>query len=206
MAKSTKHQDAVKAYDEFRAPWETADGSEAEIDKPKLKRYIYNLVTDKAKAQDSRDDALADVETVTAERDEAKEQAADASGEEASKKIAKLEKQVTDLTAERDKLVADKEHADLRAEVIGDLDPKYAKYVQGSTQEELEKSLEQVKEDFGLGEPEGEQEEDEDPPVRTQPRSRTLRNPADRESGKGSDEIDFDKVADDVIGAGSIFG
>ena len=30
-----KHTDALKPFDEFRAPWETADGSEAEIDKAK---------------------------------------------------------------------------------------------------------------------------------------------------------------------------
>lgn len=204
MAKSTKHQDAVKAYDEFRAPWETADGSEAEIDKPKLKRYIYNLVGDKAKAQDARDDALADLSAAETERDEAKAQAADSNGAEAQKKIDKLEKQVNDLTAERDKLVADKEHADLRAEVIGDLDPKYAKYVQGDTQEELEKSLEEVKKDFGLeaGSEEEQEDEEDEPKVRTRPTAR-LRNGADPDAGKGgSDAIDFDKVADEILGTG----
>lgn len=208
MAKSTKHKDAVKAFDEFRAPWETADGSEADIDKPKLKRYIYNLVTDKANAQDAREDALADLATAETERDEAKKQAEDSNGVEAQKQIDKLTKKVEDLTAERDGLVKDKEQADLRAEVLGDLDPKYAKYVKGETQEELEASLEEVKKDFNLeSSNEEEEEEDEDRKVRTTPRTKTrLRNSADPSGGKGGDEIDFDKVADGIVGAGSIFG
>lgn len=202
MAKSTKHKDAVKPFDEFRAPWETADGSEADIDKPKLKRYIYGLVTDKANAQDAREDALADVATITAERDEAKEQAANANPAEAQKQIDKLTKQVADLTAERDGLVKAKEVADLRASVLGDLDPKYAKYVTGETEEELKASLESVKADFGI-EDAPKDDEDEDR-VRTRPRSR-LKNGSDPESGKGGDDYDFDKVAEGIVGGG-IFG
>ena len=200
-----KHLEAVKAYDEFRAPWETADGSEAEIDKPKLKRYIYNLVTDKAKAQDARDTAQEQVATVEAERDEFKAQAADANGAEAQKTIDKLEKKVADLTSERDGLVADKERSELRSEVLAGLDPKYAKYVQGETREELEKSLEEVKVDFGLDSGDEDEDEDNEPEVRTTPRARTKRltNPADEKSGKGGEaEIDFDKVADDILGSG----
>lgn len=205
MAKSTKHTDAIKAYDEFRAPWETADGSEAEIDKPKLKRYIYNLVSDKAKAQDAREDALADLQTVEAERDEAKAQAADSNGEAAQEQIDKLTKKVEDLTAERDKLVSDKEEADLRAEVIGDLDPKYAKYVQGATREELEKSLEAVKADFGIKDASEEGDDDDEESevqVRTRPRATKLSNPLDAEAGKGGGELNYDAVADDILGTG----
>jgi hypothetical protein len=203
VAKSTKHKDAVKSFDEFRAPWETADGTEAEIDKPKLKRYIYGLVTDKAQAQDARDDALADLATAEQERDAAKEDAEKASPDEANKKIAKLEKKVADLTAERDKLVTDKEQADLRAEVLEGLDSKYAKYVTGETREELEKSLEQVKADFGLAEEGGEENEEDEPEVRTKPRAK-LRNITDPDPNKGAEEIDFDKVADEYLG-GSVF-
>ena len=201
-----KHLDALPSEADFRAPWETADGTEAEIDKAKLKRFIYNLSKDKAKAQDARDEAQEAVTKAEKELEEAKAEAADANGVEAQKKIDRLEKKVADLTAERDKLVADQEYAELRAEVLEGLDPKYAKYVTGQTREELEKSLEQVKEDFGLEESgdgdEGDDDEDE-PKVRTQPRTRTkVRNPADPEAGKGSEEIDFDKVADDILGRG----
>lgn len=209
MAKSTKHLDGIKAYDEFRAPWETEGGTDAEIDKPKLKRYIYNLVTDKAKAQDSREDALEAAQVAETERDEAKTEAANANPAEAQKKIDKLEKQVADLTAERDGLVQAKEQADLRAEVLGDLDPKYAKYVTGTTKEELEKSLEDVRKDFGLEAP-GDDDDDEDgdddePTLRSTPQRRSgrLLNPADAQNGKGGEgEYDFDAVADSIVGGG----
>ena len=201
-----KHTDAVKSLDEFRAPWETEGGTDAEIDKPKLRRFIHNLISDKAKAQDAREDAQEKLATAEKDLEAARAEAADANGAEAQKKIDRLEKKVSDLTAERDRLVSDKERSDLRSEVLGDLDPKYAKYVQGETREELEKSLEDVKKDFGISDEPGDEdeEEEEEKTVRTTPRSR-LRNPADRESGKGAEEIDFDKVADDIVG-NHIFG
>lgn len=206
MAKSTKHKDAVKSFDDFRAPWETADGSEAEIDKPKLKRYIYGLVTDKANAQDAREDALADVETLTAELDEAKKQAESANGEEASKKIAKLEKDLEKANSRVTELETSIEQAELRKEVLGDLPDRYAKYVTGETREELEKSLEEVKADFGLDTDEGgdEGDDEDEPQVRTRPRT-NLRNPLDEKSGKaGAESIDFDQVAEDILGS-SVF-
>jgi len=199
-----KHTDALKTFDEFRAPWETADGSEAEIDKPKLKRYIYNLATDKAKAQDARDDAAESVKTIEAELEEAKKEAASANGEEASKKITKLEKELTEAKAKVDTLEKAKEQSDLRSEVLAGLDPKYAKYVTGETREELEKSLEDVKADFGLESGEDGDGYDGDSKVRTRPRTK-LTNPADG-GGPGDDgDYDFDKIADSIVGNG-IFG
>lgn len=203
-----KHTDALKSYEEFRAPWETADGSEADIDKPKLKRYIFNLATDKAKAQDSRDDALESVKTIEADLEEAKKEAASANGEEATKKIAKLEKDLEEAKTKVTALETAKEQADLRSEVLAGLDPKYAKYVTGETREDLEKSLEEVKADFGLEDSnEGDEDEDDEVNVRTRPRSR-LTNPADEKSksgGKDGAEYDPEKIADQILG-NSVFG
>lgn len=201
-----KHLDAVKAFDEFRAPWETADGTEAEIDKPKLKRYIYGLVTDKAKAQDAREEAVENVTRLEGELDEAKKEAASSNGEEAQKKIDKLTR---DLTTAREKvtsLEAKIEESELRSEVLEGLDPKYAKYVTGTTREELEQSRAQVEADFGLdsgGDNDDEGEDEDEPPARTRPQSR-LRNVRDPENNKGPDAIDFDKVADEILGS-SVF-
>lgn len=206
-----KHTDALKPFDEFRAPWETADGSEAEIDKAKLRRFIYNLMSDKAKAQDARDEVNEALETAKSDLEEAQAEAASANGEEAQKKIDRLQAKVDSLTSERDKLVSANEARELRAEVLGDFErehPKAAKYVQGETREELEASLEAVKEDFGITESDGDEDEDDDdePPVRTAPRRKGLRNSADPDNGKGADEpVDFDKAADEILGT-SIFG
>lgn len=203
-----KHTDAVKPFTEFRAPWETETGDEADIDKPKLKRYIYNLVTDKAKAQDSREDAVEKVSTLEKDLEEAKKEAASASGEEATRKIEKLERDLAAAKTKVTELETAKEQADLRSEVLAGLDPKVAKYVQGTTREELEKSLEEVKADFGISDEPAEDEdedEDDDDSVTLRTRPRALTNPADRASGpKGgeTDVIDFDKVADGIVGNG----
>lgn len=199
-----KHADKIGSFEDFKAPWETESGDEAEVDKGKLKRLMYNARRAEAVALDERDEAKEAVKAAEAERDEAKEEAAKASPDEANRKITRLEKQVADLTTERDGLVAANEQRELRAEVLGDLPAKYAKYVTGTTKEELEKSLEEVKADFGLEDGDGEGGDDE-PQVRTTPRSR-LRNGADPEGTQvGSDEVDFDKAADEILGRG-VFG
>lgn len=197
-----KHTDALKPFDEFRAPWETESGDEAEIDKSKLKRFIFNLIGDKAKAQDAREDAIEAQKTAEAERDEAKTEAANANPAEAQKKIEKLEAENKSLKEAADAREKADEHEKLRQEVLGDLDPKYAKYVQGEDREALEKSLEAVKADFGIKDSSDDDEDDDEPKVRTRPRS-GLRNPADELSGKGGEgEIDYDKVADQILGSG----
>lgn len=205
MAKSTKHQDKIGSFDTFRAPWETESGAEVDVDKATLKRLLFNLKVGEAKAQDAQDDAREALAAAETERDEAKDQAANANPAEAQKQIDKLTAKVEELTTERDKLVSDAEHAKLRAEVLGDLDPKYAKYVQGETKEELEESLASVKEDFGLSEESGEDDDDEEVdevPARLTPVSR-IKNPADRKSGQPGDvPVDFDKVADQILGRG----
>lgn len=202
-----KHTDAVKSYDEFRAPWETADGSEAEIVKTTLKRYIYNLVTDKAKAQDSRDEKDEALKTATTNLEAAKAEAATANGPEAQKKIDTLQKKVDELTSAAEERTKADEHEALRKEVIGDLDPKFAKYVVGADREALEKSLEAVKTDFGIVEGDGDEDGDEDEPnLRTRPRQ--VKNAADPLAGKtgnGSSEIDFDAVADGILGGTAVF-
>lgn len=198
-----KHTDALKSFDEFRAPWETADGSEAEIDKPKLKRFIFNLIGDKAKAQDARDEAAESLTQAEADLEAAKKEAASANGEEAQKKIDALQAKVDKLQGEADARKAADEHEALRKEVIGDLDPKYAKYVTGEDREALEKSLEAVKTDFGLSnEPNEDNEGDEDDVLRTRPRTR-LQNGADPQGSRGGElEYDPEKVADEILGVG----
>jgi len=205
-----KHLDAVKPLSEFRAPWETEDGSEAEINKVTLKKYIHNLITDKAKAQDARDETVEKLTKAETDLAEAKEAAATANGPEVQKQIDKLTKERDDLKAEVDKRDAEKAAADLRAEVLGDFtekNPKAAKYVTGTTKEELEASLAEVKEDWGITDedPDNEDPDDDEPVVRSRPRA-GLRNLGDPENGKGGEQVvDFDKVAEQAIAGGRIF-
>lgn len=210
MAKSTTKQDKLGSLESFKAPWESEAGGDAEIDKPVLKRLIFNLKLGEAKALDAVEDAKAEVAEKQAEVDTAKQEAADAAGGDAQKTIDKLTRERDAAVAERDSLKGEKELADLRKEVLGDFEaanPKAAKYVTGTTKEELEASLEAVKEDFGLTDESGEEEEEEEEnPLRSRPRTKALNNPLDPKNGKAGDaEIDFDKVADDIMLGGSVF-
>lgn len=212
MAKSTKNQDKLGTFEDFKAPWETEAGQDAEIDKPKLKRLIFNLKSGEAKALDAKADADEALEAAEKDLETAKDEAANANGDEAQKKIDRLQAKVDKLQKVVDDRDAADELAQLRADVLGDFaekHPKAAKYVKGETQEELEKSLEEVKEDWGITDGDADEDEDEDEPeVRTRPqaRTRTLTNGADKESGKpGEKEIDFDAVADGIVGAGNPF-
>ena len=185
---------AVPAIDDFRAPWETAGGNDAEIDKPKLRRYIHGLMVDKAKAQDSRVDAEEATKAVEVERDAAKDELKKASPEESVRKIEALEKQVSELTETNAGLVKDKEITELRAEVLRGVDPNHAEYVRGDTKEELEKSLAKMRADFGLDE--------DDDAGRSVPR--TLGNPSDPDPGSGPDSVDYAAEAAKILGGGFI--
>lgn len=199
-----KHIDELGSYQDFRAPWETETGDEAEIDKPKLKKLLFNARSAKAAALDERDEAAEATKAAEADRDEAKAEAAKASPEEANKKIERLEAENKAFKEEAEARKAKDEHDALRKEVLGDLDEKYAKYVVGDDKAALEESLEQVKADFGLDSGDGDDDEDEDdePSIRTRPRTQ-VRNPADPAAGgPGEQEYDFDKIAAQIVGSG----
>lgn len=211
MAKRTEKFTNI---DDYKAPWETESGTDAEVDKPKLKRLLFNARLSEATALDKVDEVNETVAAIEKERDDAKEALAGANGDEAQKKIDVL-------TAENAKLkgaAKARDEADaletLRKDVLGDFaekHPKAAKYVVGKTEEELEKSLLEIKADFGISDDDENEEENEDLEEatntgRTRPVSR-LKTGLDKLSGKpGEQEIDFDAVADEIIGAGRVFG
>jgi len=199
-----KHIEAIPALDNFRAPWETEGGTDAEIDKPKLKKYIHGLVTDKAKAQDARDDAKEQVTTLEATNEDLKTQAESANGAEATKKISKLETDLAKMTTERDDAVKAKTRADLLREA--GLSDTHAKYVTGEDEDAIKKSIEDVKKDFGLGEDgkpgdDDDDDNDEDEPEFNgfvRPVSR-LKTPGDPKSGKEPANFDPEKIAAGLV-------
>lgn len=200
-----KHVDAVPALDNFRAPWETEAGEDAEIDKPKLKRYIHGLQVDKAKAQDAREEAKEAQSAAETKAAAEKKRADDASGTETAAALTKAEKERDEAREEVKALKAEKAQADLKASVIGDLDPKYAKYVTGETEQELKDSLKQVREDFDLPDPADKSKDDDDeddddddddrPSLRRQPR---LTNGRPKDDSDDSN-FDVDKIAAQIV-------
>lgn len=205
-----KHIDELGSYQDFRAPWETESGEETDPNKNQLKKLLFNARSAKAAALDERDEFKAKVAEVEKDLESAKAEAASANGEEAQKKIDSLQSKVESLQGEIDKRDAAAEAEALRKEVLGDFaekHPKAAKYVKGDTQEELEASLEAVKEDFGISDDDDSADggDEEQSVGRTRPVSR-LQSPIDRKGVGGEQEYDFDKVAEQaIVGSGNVF-
>jgi hypothetical protein len=200
-----KHTDKLGEIADFRAPWETESGEDADIDKSKLKRFIFNLKKGEATALDSVEDSKAAVTAAEKARDDALDAAEKNTPAEAVNKIKRLETENADLKGKIEANDKANELAALRKKVLGDLPEKYAKYVEGETEEDLETSLEQVREDFGLGDGEENQEEEEENILSSRPRS-NLRNVTDPKGGGADKEVDYDAVADQIIGGGRAFG
>lgn len=163
MAK--KHTEEVPELDAFKAPWET-DAGETEIDKSRLKRFIHNLIKDKAKALDSRDEAQDELTKVTSERDEAKNKLEKGGDPDLAK----------ELKASRDETAKEKERADkaehriLVHEVAAakGLTPTQAKRLQGSTKDELEADADELITDLGIRVGDGD-DDDNEPALRSAP-------------------------------------
>lgn len=199
-----KHIENVPSLKDFRAPWESETG-EAEIDKDKLKKFIHNLITDKAKAQDARDEEVEKAKAIETERDELKE-TLDSKDPDASKKIAKAER-------ERDAAKEAAKAADLRAdrlEVAMDkgLTPAQAKRLQGETKEELEADADEILELFGKPsekDPEDDDEDEDDVDAaggRTAPKTTAKRLTNGGDGNNSADaEPDYDKIAAEISGS-----
>lgn len=201
-----QHTDALGTIENFNAPWETAAG-EVEIEKPRLKLWIFNLLHDKAKAQDARDETAGKVTEAEKALEAAKTEFAkgDTTG-----KIAELEGKLTQ--AETD---AKKAQVTLDRTLVGinkGLTLAQAEYLQGETKEEIEASAAKILETFGVKtattetddereereEREREEAEAEDIGGRQTPVRTDLVNPAQR--GDADKAVDFDKAADQILG------
>ena len=196
-----KHVDKIPKFDDFNAPWENAQGEESEIDKGKLKKFIHNLLTDKAKAQDSRDEALEKVTTTEAERDEFKAEVDSKADPDSAKAITKLEKQLEDAKAEAAKAELRADRVEIAAEK--GLTPKQAKRLQGATREELETDADELLEDLGIKPESNDSDEDpddeDDSAGRTQPRAKRLVNGGHRGSSGADTEVDYEAAAAELM-------
>ena len=195
-----KHIDNVPKLDDFRPPWVTEDGQEVEIDKDKLKRYIHNLVADKAKAQDSRDEAVDKVKGLETTVGELQKQVDEKDPDAATKVAAERDK-----TKQAEDRASQAELALTRLEVAieAGLTPSQAKRLTGSTKEELEADAKSFAEELGIqpGSSKDDDEVDDDTDGRTQPvlQQRSLVTPGSRLGGAG-DEVDFESVAGQLVG------
>jgi len=190
-----KHTDALGKIEDYQAPWETAAG-ETEIDKDRLKRFLFGLASDKAKAQDARDEFETKATESQTEAKAAQKKLEDGTNPDLAK----------ELETERAKTATEKTRADeaerqnLVRDIAADkgLTPAQAKRLQGSTKDELEKDADELVKTFGVeGRTDGDDGDEDggDEPLRRTPRRGT--NPGDPQGGpqKVTKEPDYEAVA-----------
>lgn len=190
VAKSNKYSSKVPSLEQYKFPFLNEDGEIEDVEA--AKKAFHTLMVDKAKAQDAREDAQAEVATVTAERDELQTKVDDKNAPDAKVEIERANTRASKAEADAKK---ERDRAD-RLEVAIDkgLTPNQAKRLVGETKEELEADAEELLKDFGGSKENEDDDEDEDElPARTTPRRKDLTNPADANGG-GSGEVDYDKI------------
>jgi hypothetical protein len=180
--------------EDWTAPWETATG-ETEIEKDKLKRYLFNLLGDKEKLQERLTES-------NTERDELKTKA-DAAAREGETNEQKLARENEELKAAVDKATKGgdddtaKENLRLKVAIEKGLNEAQLKRLIGSTKEELLADADELLKSFGShgNAEEGEGGETGGDGVRRVPAGR--RNPGDPNPGAGA-EVSVEKALEQI--------
>lgn len=196
MAKSTKFSSKVPALADYKPSFVNEDG-EIENAEAAIKAF-HTLMVDKAKAQDAREDVLAENKDLAQERDELQTKVEDKNAPDAQVEIQKQKDRADKAEAQSKK---DQARAD-RLEVAMEkgLSPKQAKRLQGETKEELEADADELLEDFGTTKRTDEDDEDGEDEGRTSPRSRvSLTNGGDPVQTADT-EPDYEKIAAEIGG------
>lgn len=193
MAKSNKFSSKVPALADYALPsWINEDGEVTDVEA--ARKALHTLALDKAKAQDAREDALAQVQEVTVERDELQKVVDDKTApdakaelEKAQTKAAKAEDEAKKATARADRLEVAMEKG---------LTPAQAKRLVGETKEELEADADEILETFG--QPKRNEDDDDEDEGRTSPKAGvSLTNGGDPKQNVDS-EPDYEKIAAEI--------
>jgi len=185
---------AVPKFEEFKAPWEIdsagnpIEADKQEVDPEKLKKHLWNLLSDKDKAQAARDSALGKVTELNSKVTEL-ETAAQGKANEGKTEIEKLQESINALT----KRATDAEYNSTRLKVLtaNKIDPKAHDLLTGKTLDEMNASAAKLVE-LGLvvkesasTEGKGGEGEGEGNPLNTTPRTRL--NPGDPKPDEGGE-------------------
>lgn len=182
---------ALPKFEDWNAPWEVdKDGKPIPVENQKadpavLKKHLYNVLTDKEKAQTARDAEAAKVTELTGKVTELETKVNDKGAENLSE-LQKLQKSIDDLSQRAEK--AELEKTRLEVMTSSNLKPEAAEFLVGKTKAELDASaaklvaLGLVKEATGAETPKVDAEGN---PIKTQPVVKTRNNPGDP---KGDDE------------------
>ena len=202
MAKSTKFSSKVPALDDYKLPsWINEEGEVTDLEA--AKKALHTLALDKAKAQDAREDALAEAKEVAVERDTLQTELDSKADPDSAAKIAKLEKDLSSEKAKSAKAELDLARVEIAAEK--GLTPKQAKRLAGENREELEADADELIEDLGLkpgsnNETDDDDDDDDEATGRTRPKSQVrLTNGGDTNNSADA-EPDYDAIAAQLAG------
>jgi hypothetical protein len=196
VAKSNKYSSKVPALADYKPSWLNEDGEITNVDA--AIKAVHTLMVDKAKAQDAREDALAENKELVQERDELQEKVDDKNSPDAQVEIKKANDKADKAEAEAKK---ERDRAD-RLEVAMEkgLTPAQAKRLQGENKEELEADADEILELFGQSKSSDDDENEDDDEVSTTPKSRVrLTNGGDHLNGSDA-EPDYEKIAAEIGG------
>jgi hypothetical protein len=184
-------------FEDYKAPWEVdlKEGDEPTFDFEKGKRYLYNVLSDKEKAQNTLVDVTAERDTLKSEKE--------AAAREGETEVDRLKRERDEALAEAKKAKETPEGptpAELRLTVALEkgLTAVQAKRLMGNTKEELEADADELVASFGGAGTGDDDDEDDGPRQRPRRQYRTGGDP-----GEGSESaFDPDKEADAYIGQG----
>jgi hypothetical protein len=138
---------ALPKFEDWKAPWEVdsagnpIEADKQEVDAEKLKKHLYNVLTDKEKAQTARDTALQQIGTLTTERDSLK-QAVEAKADEGKTELQKLQESINALTTRAEQAEHDKDR--LAVLTQHKIKPEAHSLLTGKTLAEMTASAEQL--------------------------------------------------------------
>lgn len=180
--------------EDWTAPWETATG-ETEIDKDKLKRYLFNLLGDKESLQGRLTESNTERDTLK-QAAEAKAREGETAEQKLARENAELKAAVEAATKGGNDDVA-KENLRLQVAIEKGLNTAQLKRLIGNTKEELEADADELLSSFGSAgnSTEGEGGEVGGDGVRRVPNGRV--NPGDPNPGAGA-EIDVNKALEQI--------
>lgn len=191
MSKSDKYTSKVPKLEDVTLAFVGEDGA---VDEEKAKKVLHTLMTDKAKAQDAREDALTETKEAESKVTELQSALDDKSGPDAKVELDKARAAQAKAEAERDLANSRADRVEIAAEK--GLTPSQAKRLIGSNREELEADADQLVTDLGIGKQDEEGEEE----GRTVPRSglRTGGDPNPLEQG-GTGPVDYEAAAAQIV-------
>ena len=179
---------------DWTAPWETATG-ETEIDKDKLKRYLFNLLGDKEKLQERLTETSTERDTLKTAAETAARQG-ETTEQRLERENAELKATVAAATSGGNDDVA-KENLRLQVAIEKGLNTAQLKRLIGNTKEELLADADELLNSFGSkgDSTEGEGGETGGDGVRRVPNGRV--NPGDPNPGAAA-EIDVNKALEQI--------